>query len=160
MQYAIATVGHGETLAATRRKNRPAELSAAEYETIAAFRYMLRRFLAFTDVNASEVGLTQQQYLALLVIRADPGVVTIRELADRMLIKHHSAVGLTDRLVRLGLIRRERVPGDRRRVALRFTPQGLRVFSRLANVQREELRRVGPDLGRFMAFFAGPSKAR
>jgi len=145
---------------ATRRKARGSELSAAEYETIAAFRYMLRRFLAATDQNAAAVGLTQQQYLALLVIRAETGVVTIRELADRMLVKHHSAVGLTDRLVRLGLIRRERVPGDRRRVALRFTPQGTRVFSRLANAQREELRRVGPDLGRFMAFFAGPSKAR
>ena len=145
---------------ATRRKARGAELSAAEYETIATFRYMLRRFLAATDRNAAAVGLTQQQYLALLVIRADPGVVTIRELADRMLVKHHSAVGLTDRLVRLGLIRREPVPGDRRRVALRFTPHGTRVFSKLANVQREELRRVGPDLGRLMAFFAGPSKAR
>jgi DNA-binding MarR family transcriptional regulator len=145
---------------ATRRKARGTELSAAEYETIAAFRYMLRRFLAATDRNAALVGLTQQQYLALLVIRADTGVVTIRELADRMLVKHHSAVGLTDRLVRLGLIRRERVVGDRRRVALRFTPHGTRVFSRLANAQREELRRVGPDLGRFMAFFAGPSKAR
>lgn len=144
----------------TRKKARGADLSAAEYETIAAFRYMLRRFLAVTDRNAAAVGLTQQQYLALLVIRADPGVVTIRELAERMLVKHHSAVGLTDRLVRLGLIRRDRVSDDRRRVALRFTPHGTRVFSSLANVQREELRRVGPDLARFMAFFAGPSKAR
>lgn len=145
---------------AARKSARAIELTAAEYETIAAFRYMLRRFLAVTDGNAAAAGLTQQQYQALLVIRAEPRIVTIRDLAERLLVKHHSAVGLADRLVRLKLIRRERVAGDRRRVALSLTPHGQRVFSKLANVQREELRRVGPDLGRFMAFFAGPSPAR
>lgn len=160
MQYAIATLRTHEGNLAARKTARGVDLTAAEYETIAAFRYMLRRFLAVTDGNAAAAGLTQQQYQALLVIKADTGIVTIRDLADRLLVKHHSAVGLADRLVRLRLIRRERVAGDRRRVALRFTPHGLRVFSRLANVQREELRRVGPDLGRFMAFFAGPSPAR
>lgn len=144
----------------SRKKPSGLALSADEYETIATFRYLLRRFLAVTDHNASQAGLTQQQYQALLVIKADPGVVTIRDLAERLMVKHHSAVGLTDRLVRQGLIRRERQPDDRRRVALRFTPHGLRVFGRLASVQREELRRIGPDLGRIMAFFAGPSKAR
>jgi DNA-binding MarR family transcriptional regulator len=62
--------------------------------------------------------------------------------------------------VRLKLIRRERVAGDRRRVGLRFTPHGMRVFARLATAQREELRRIGPDLLRLMAFFAGPSPSR
>ena len=145
---------------AARTKTRTTDLSPAEYETIAAFRYMLRRFIATTDRNAAAVGLTQQQYQALLVIRADAEPVTIRDLAERMLVKHHSAVGLVDRLVRQGLVRRERAGEDRRRVAIRFTSHGERVFRKLASVQREELRRVGPDLGRFMAFFAGPSQAR
>ena len=145
---------------AIKSKTRTTDLSPAEYETIAAFRYMLRRFLATTDRNAASAGLTQQQYQALLVIRADPGEVTIRDLADRLLVKHHSAVGLVDRLSRQGLVRRERAAEDRRRVAIRFTPHGERVFRKLASVQREELRRIGPDLGRFMAFFAGPSQAR
>jgi len=144
----------------SRGKARGLDLSTAEYETIAAFRYVLRRFIATTDHNASSAGLTQQQYQALLVIRADPGIVTVGDLAERLLVKHHSAVGLADRLVRQRLIRRDRVPGDRRRVALRFTAHGLRVFSRLASVQREELRRIGPDLGRLVAFFAGPTRAR
>jgi DNA-binding MarR family transcriptional regulator len=136
------------------------ELSPAEYETIAAFRHMLRHFLATTDRNAAAAGLTQQQYLAMLVLKADRGVVTIRLLAERMLVKHHSAVGLVDRLVRQKLVRRERIEGDRRQVGLRLTAHGTRVFLKLANAQREELRRIGPDLGRFMAFLAGPSKAR
>lgn len=136
------------------------ELSPAEYETIAAFRQMLRHFLSATDRNAEAVGLTQQQYLAMLVLKAEPGVVTIRDLAERMLVKHHSAVGLVDRLVRQKLVRRARIEGDRRQVALRLTAHGTRVFLKLANTQREELRRIGPDLGRFMAFLAGPSQAR
>jgi len=138
----------------------PAELSAAEYETIAAFRHTLRHFLAATDRNAASVGLTQQQYLAMLVLKAERRVLTVGDLAERLLVKHHSAVGLADRLVRQKLVRRVRIEGDRRQVALRLTAHGTRVFARLAKVQREELRRIGPDLGRFMAFLAGPANAR
>ena len=147
-----------DDLASPRKRGK--ELSPAEYETIAAFRHMLRHFLSATDRNAEAVGLTQQQYLAMLVLKSEPGVVTIRDLAERMLVKHHSAVGLVDRLVRQKLVRRARMEGDRRQVALRLTAHGTRVFLKLANMQREELRRIGPDLGRFMAFLAGPSQAR
>ncbi len=131
-------------------------LSKAEYEMLAAFRYTLRRFLSFSERAAATVGLTQQQYQALLAVRAHGGneLLTISELAEQMLIKHHSAVGMVNRLEEVGMVRRERSTIDARKVGLRLTPAGLRVFDRLANLHRAELRRIGPDLGRFMGYFA------
>jgi DNA-binding MarR family transcriptional regulator len=133
-------------------------LSKREYEILSAFRYTLRRFLAFSDAAAARVGLTQQQYQAMLAVRAHPGPtpISISELAATMLVKHHSAVGMVDRLEELGMLKRERSDGDRRKVCLRLTARGAQVFDRLAVVHRAELRRVGPGLGRFIGYFARP----
>jgi DNA-binding MarR family transcriptional regulator len=133
-------------------------LSKREYEILAAFRYTLRRFLAFSDAAAARVGLTQQQYQALLAVRAHAGAIplSISELAATMLVKHHSAVGMVDRLEELGMLKRERSDGDRRKVGLRLTARGVQVFDRLAVIHRAELRRVGPGLSRFMTYFARP----
>ncbi|HUL94654.1 MAG TPA: MarR family transcriptional regulator [Usitatibacter sp.] len=146
---------------ASRRTKRPAgELGPADYETLAAWRFALRRFLAFSDDAAETVGLTQQQYLAMLIIKASREPVTIGLLAEQLLVKHHSAVGLVDRLVQLGLVRRDASKLDRRKVAIRFTARGARVFARLAAMQRGELRRIGPDLARFMDFFSRASDGK
>jgi DNA-binding MarR family transcriptional regulator len=131
-------------------------LTSSEYAMLAAFRFKLRQFLAFSEKTAAKAGVTQQQYQALLVVRAHPGpgLVTISDLAAQMLIKHHSAVGMVNRLEELGLVRREQDSGDRRKVGLRLTANGLRVFDRLAAVHRVELRRIGRDLSRFTGYFA------
>src|SRR5665213_4384445 len=83
-------------------------LSHSEYETLAAFRFRLRRFLNFSEQAAAAVGLTQQQYQALLAVRAHEGPepLTISELAERMQIRHHSAVGMVDRLEQQAMVRR------------------------------------------------------
>ena len=142
---------------AGRRAKQAPELGAADYETLAAWRYSLRRFLAFSDDAAASVGLTQQQYLALLVIKASRVPVTVGLLAEQLMVKHHSAVGLVDRLVEQGLVRRTQSKEDRRKVAITFTARGERAFAKLAAVQRGELRRIGPDLARFMEFFSRAS---
>ncbi len=133
-------------------------LSTREYDMLAAFRYALRRFLAFSEQAAGRVGLTQQQYQALLALRAHRGTdpLSISELAARMLVKHHSAVGMVDRLEEIGMVRRERSPRDRRKVGLRLTPRGAQVFDRLAALHRAELRRIGPNLGRIMTYLTRP----
>lgn len=130
-------------------------LSKAEYEMLAGFRHRLRRFLSFSERSAERVGLTQHQYQALLAVRAHPGpgLLTISELAEQMLIKHHSAVGMVDRLEQQQLVRREHSAEDRRKVGIRLTSSGRKVFAKLAAVHRAELRRIGPDLARFMEYF-------
>jgi DNA-binding MarR family transcriptional regulator len=82
----------------------------------------------------------------LLALCATPGRVTINELAQQLLIRHNSAVGLVDRLNDQGLVAREPAPEDGRKVYLRLTAKGDRILEKLAEVHREELQRIGPQL--------------
>jgi DNA-binding MarR family transcriptional regulator len=126
---------------------RPTHLEPGEYRQLALFRYALRSFLRFSEAAAEKVGLTAQHYQALLAVCATPsGRVTINELAQQLLIRHNSAVGLVDRLCDQGLIARESSPEDGRKVYLRLTAKGDRVLEKLAEVHREELARIGPQL--------------
>jgi len=131
-------------------------LSKREFEVLAAFRYKLREFLAYSEKASAAVGLTQQQYQALLAMRAHAGPepLTISDLANQMLIKHHSAVGMVNRLEQQGMVRREEAPTDRRKVAIRLTDAGARVFQKLASMHIGELRRIAPDLECFFGYFA------
>ena len=125
-----------------------AKLRAHEYQQLAAFRRALREFLRFSEAEAEKSGLTAQNYQALLILRACPEGerVTINDLAQQLLIRHNSAVGLVDRLSSQGLVAREPAPEDGRKVYLRPTAKGDRLLERLAEVHREELRRIAPQL--------------
>ena len=82
------------------RKAPSRPLTAADYERLAEFRYALRRFLVFSEEAAKGSGLTAQQHQALLAIKGfGRSPITTGELAKRLAIRHHSAVGLIDRLV-------------------------------------------------------------
>jgi DNA-binding MarR family transcriptional regulator len=124
------------------------KLATRDYALLAAFRFALRSFLRFSESAAEGSGLTAQHYQAMLVVRGCPEDqrITINDLAQQLLIRHHSAVGLVDRLERQGLVARESSPLDRRKVHLRLTAKGDRVLERLAGVHREELKRIGPQL--------------
>ncbi len=130
-----------------------AKVSKADYETLAAFRYALRQFLHFSEEAASAVGLTPQQHQALLTIKGYPGrdYMTIGELAERLRIRHHSAVGLVDRLEAQNLVARQGAEADRRQVYVTLTPHGLSVLERLSTVHRAELRRIGPQISQLLA---------
>ena len=123
-------------------------ISKNELEALSTFRYALRQFLRFSDEAARAVGLTPQQHQALLSIHGHPArdQVTMSELAERLQIRHHSAVGLVDRLVALKLVKREGGRADRRQVFVRLTRAGASVLDRLSAAHREELRRLGPQL--------------
>ena len=82
--------------------------------------------------------------------------MTINELANQLLIKHNSAVGLVDRLEEEGLVTRKTALDDRRKVNIRLTAKGARIFRKLATEHRLELQRFGPDLSRFLAYFSQP----
>jgi DNA-binding MarR family transcriptional regulator len=67
-------------------------------------------------------------------------------LAERLQIRHHSTVGLVDRLVRRGLVRRRRSHADRRQVVVEIRPRGEALLRQLALSSLRELRVEGPEL--------------
>ena len=124
-------------------------LSKKEYESLSAFRYALRRFLRFSEEAAEAVGLTPQQHQALLAIKGFPGRerVTNGELAERLQVRHHSVVGLVNRLEAQGLIVREQGESDRREFYINLTARGAELLERLTAAHQEELRHIAPQLG-------------
>jgi len=122
--------------------------SKDEYQTLAEFRYALRCYLRFSENAAESAGLTLQQHQALLFIVGYPGreQVTIGELAERLQVRHHSGVGLVDRLAEQGLVRRIPGPQDRRQVYIGLTNKGMAVLESLASKHREEIRHIEPQL--------------
>ena len=110
-------------------------LSKSQYEMLAAFRYALRQFLHFSEEAAHAAGITPQQHQALLAIKGFPGrdCVTVGELAERLQLRHHSAVGLVDRLVAEKLVARAPSAQDRRQVFVQLTSRGENVLERLSS---------------------------
>ena len=123
-------------------------ISKRDYEMLASFRYALRVFLHFSEEAAHDAGLTPQQHQALLVIKGFPGRdhVTVGELAERLQIRHHSAVGLADRLVKHKYLSRTRDSKDHRVVYVAVTKRGETVLEKLTAQHREQLRRLGPQI--------------
>ncbi len=72
--------------------------------------------------------------------------MTVGELAERLQLRHHSAVGLVDRLASEELVSRTTVPEDRRRVLVQLTTRGEKILRQLAAVHREQLGRIGPEI--------------
>jgi DNA-binding MarR family transcriptional regulator len=123
-------------------------LDKDDYATLAEFRYLLRQFGAFSEAAARDAGLTAQQHQALLAIKGFPGreAATIGELAERLNLKHHSVVGLVNRLAGRGLIHREHDLADRRRVLIVLTTKAETLLLGLTLAHRDELRRLAPLL--------------
>jgi DNA-binding MarR family transcriptional regulator len=121
---------------------------SADYESLAEVRYQLRRFLHFSEQAARDAGLEPQQHQLMLALRGLPNGTRPRvgELAERLQIKHHSAVELINRLASAGCVRRHRGGEDRREVLLALTPKGERVLRELSVHHRAELRKRGPAL--------------
>lgn len=121
-------------------------LTAADYETLASFRYGVRRYLQFAEANARSVGLTSQQHQALLAIKVRTArePMSIGDLAAELLIKHHSAVELVGRLEKAGFTKRTTDLNDRRRILVALTPAGEKVLADLSVSNLRELRLVAP----------------
>src|SRR5260370_291401 len=124
------------------------EITTAEYQALAELRYLIRKFVREGDAVAQTAGLEPQQYLLLLAIRGLPEgeEATIRALADRLALKHHSAVELIDRLESHGYLRRSRSRDDRRRVLVALLPRGEKLLEQVARDRIGELRASGAAL--------------
>ena len=127
-----------------------ARLDDHQYRELLAFRTALRRFLHWSEQQAELAGLTGQQHQLLLAVRGHvgPRPPTIGEVAEHLLLRHHSAVELADRAEAAGLVCRVADPDDRRVVRLRLSPLGRRVLDRLSAAHLEELARLAPVVAR------------
>jgi DNA-binding MarR family transcriptional regulator len=124
------------------------KLTLSDYQALAEFRYQIRRFLHFSEQVIKKAGLERGQYQLMLAIKGMPLGIRprIRELANRMQIRHHSAVELVNRLEAGGFVHRMRAHDDRREVLLALTPKGEKVLGKLALHHHNELGSTGPQL--------------
>jgi DNA-binding MarR family transcriptional regulator len=124
------------------------KLSVSDFQALAEFRFQIRKFLHFSDRAIAAAGLERAQYQLMLTIKGLPAELRprIRDVANRMLIQHHSAVELVNRLEAGGYVRRERAEDDRREVLLALTPKGERVLAELALHHHGELQDAAPAL--------------
>jgi DNA-binding MarR family transcriptional regulator len=116
--------------------------SNIDYHALADFRFEIRRFLHSSERIVRAAGLEPQQHQALLAIKGLPAhrVATVGVLAERLLVQHHSAVELVNRLETKGLLRRARGADDRRSVLLALTRRGEKLLKQLALTHRAELK--------------------
>lgn len=137
-------------------------MALGKYRALAEFRFLIRRYLNDNEKAAQSVGLEPQQYQGLLALRGLPcgQEPTIRALADRLQIRHHSAVELTNRMEKRGLFRRERSKDDRRKVLVRVTSRGEELLSRLVRNSRTRLAVSGSALAHALGSVIGGSAKR
>lgn len=135
----------------------PSALSRSHYAALAAFRYELRRFLAFSEAAATSVGLPPQQHQALLTVAGHlgPEPPTVGHIAERLLIAPHSAAELVARMVEAGLLTKNRGTQDRRRMELTLTADAEALLHRLTEAHLEELGSLEPALVRALALARG-----
>jgi len=139
-------------------------ITDGEYQALSQLRYLIRKFLQEGDLTAREAGLEPQQYLLLLAIRGlDPRQeASIRTLADRLSLRHHSTVELVDRLESHGLVKRTRGTEDRRQVLVSLQPRGEKLLEKVVAQRIVELRSHGHALvdaiGKLLE--AGPKRVR
>ena len=125
----------------------PSQSLAKALPPLAEFRFQLRSFLSFSESAAEAEGITAQQYQLLQVIEESSAAGTpITRIAERMLLRHNSAVELIDRAVRAKLVRRTTDPTDQRRALITLTPHGHSLLARLVSEHLAFLSRTGHTL--------------
>ncbi len=124
------------------------ELSQDDYTTLLGFRTGLRRYLRWSENQARAAGITPAQHQLLLAIKGLSAgqAPAVGDLADCLLLRHHSTVELIDRAERGGLVRRRRDPDDGRLMRVHLTLAGDRILGELTVLHLVELRRLAPVL--------------
>jgi DNA-binding MarR family transcriptional regulator len=148
---------HLEHVSAPRaaKPQRHPVLSKANYEALAEFRSELRKFLAFSEAAALKAGLTPQQHQLMLAVKGAPArdFLSIGEIADRLLLRHHTIVELVDRLAELGFVERNPDPTDKRKIQVSLSREGNAAIDRLSSIHIEELKNIRPTLRKLLKQF-------
>jgi DNA-binding MarR family transcriptional regulator len=137
--YRVTIVSYSDMKSGVRH-NQP------DFQAMAELRYQIRRFLRFSETAARRAGIEPRQHQLLLAIRGLPDGLkpTIRVLAERMQLQHHSTVELVDRLVERGFVCRLRATDDRRQVFAKLTREGEEFLQKLSLYHLQELQSAGP----------------
>ena len=151
---------------ARREPHGPAEerstapVDEAGYARLADLRAGIRRYLAWAELRARDHDMTPAQVQLALAVRAhaDPAGPTLTELADTLLLRHHSVVGLVDRAELAGLVRRERDPQHQSRVHVRLTPEGAERLETLSALHLAWLAEFGPELAEVLDSFGAAGR--
>lgn len=119
-------------------------LTKQEFEALARFRFGIRQYLRFSEETVRRHGVTPQQYQLMLALKGFPGRdwAVVRELAERLQLRHHSVVELIDRAQAQGLVERTSDPDDARAVRIVLSEEGEQVLGRLSALHRDQLRRM------------------
>jgi len=128
-------------------------LTNDQFQTLSAFRYALRKFIRASEETALTVGITPQHHLALLALKGAPNrePLTIGALAEQLQLKHHSTVGLVNRLAAHGYAVREQGKDDRRQVFVKMTKEGNSVLDKMGEAHHYELQFITPELMEMLA---------
>jgi DNA-binding MarR family transcriptional regulator len=139
------------------KKQRVAVVATTKLVELAEFRYRLRRFLSFSETASEAVGISAQQYQVLQVVAAIPAgqESSISYVAERMVVRHNSAVELVDRAEKAGLVRRVADQNDHRRSLVEITSRGAELLSQLVAQHLIEVEAEGPELVRTLQRLIG-----
>ena len=127
------------------------DLSDDDYARLLRFRTGLRRFLRWSEDQAAAAGLTPAPPHLRVGVRGHRGGgaptgttvgPTVGDVADALLLKHHSVVELVDRAETAKLVRRRADRDDHRVVRLELTANGARRLEQLSALHLDELRRL------------------
>lgn len=131
-------------------------MSPGDFENLLAFRTSLRRFLHWSQTQAQAVGLTPAQHQLLVAIKGHPGGQdpTISDLAEYLLLRHHSVVELVDRAANAGVVTRVRDSEDGRLTRVALTADGEARLARLGPAHVDELRNLAPVLDQLVSEWA------
>ena len=143
------------------KKQRAAVVATEKLVELAEFRYRLRRFLSFSETASEAVGISAQQYQLLQVVAAVPAgqESSITYIAERMMVRHNSAVELVDRAEKAGLVRRVADESDHRRSLVEITGRGAELLSQLVAQHLIEVEVEGPELVRTLQRLIGARAA-
>jgi len=137
------------------------QLTREDYQNLLVFRTSLRRFQHWSQTQARTAGLTPAQHQLLLAVKGHRGGrgPTIGDLANYLLLRHHSTVELVDRAEAAGLVERWDDDDDGRITRVRLTADGEGRLSQLAAAHLSELQRLAPILDELVAQPANPAPA-
>ncbi len=132
----------------------------AGYAQLAALREGIRRYLAWAEERAREHGMTPAQVQLALAVRSydEPAGPTMGELAETLLLRHHSVVGLVDRAESAGLVARARDAEQQTRVRVSLTAAGAERLETLSALHLEWLGEHGAGLAAVWGSFGAAAR--